>query len=88
MACAVDEVTSIVFIATLIFQVCDTLKIKPTPFVIIGVLATNIGSTGTMLGNPVGILIGQKASPPLSFVDFITCRFRLCSLRFRYPLSF
>ncbi|MCE5340801.1 MAG: hypothetical protein LLF92_06695 [Planctomycetaceae bacterium] len=75
MACAVDEVTSIVFIATLIFQVCDTLKIKPTPFVIIGVLATNIGSTGTMLGNPVGILIGQKANPPLSFVDFITWSF-------------
>lgn len=75
MACAVDEVTSIVFIATLIFQVCDTLKIKPTPFVIIGVLGTNIGSTGTMLGNPVGILIGQKADPPLSFVDFITWSF-------------
>jgi len=75
MACAVDEVTSIVFIATLIFQVCDTLKLKPTPFIIIGVLATNIGSTGTMLGNPVGILIGQKANPPLSFVDFITWSF-------------
>jgi Na+/H+ antiporter NhaD/arsenite permease-like protein len=75
MACAVDEVTSIVFIATLIFQVCDTLKVNPTPFVIVGVLGTNIGSTGTMLGNPVGILIGQKANPPLSFVDFITWSF-------------
>jgi Na+/H+ antiporter NhaD/arsenite permease-like protein len=75
MACAVDEVTSIVFIATLIFQVCDTIKVKPTPYIIIGVLGTNIGSTGTMLGNPVGILIGQKANPPLSFVDFITWSF-------------
>jgi len=75
MACAVDEVTSIVFIATLVFQVCDTLKIRPTPFIIIGVLGTNIGSSGTMLGNPVGILIGQKANPPLSFVDFITWSF-------------
>lgn len=75
MACAVDEVTSIVFIATLIFQVCDTLKIRPTPFIIIGVLGTNIGSSGTMLGNPVGILIGQNAVPPLSFVDFITWSF-------------
>ncbi|MEN6385472.1 MAG: SLC13 family permease [Phycisphaerales bacterium] len=75
MACVVDEVTSIVFIATLIFQVCDTLKLRPTPFIIIGVLGTNIGSTGTMLGNPVGILIGQKANPPLSFVDFMTWSF-------------
>jgi len=71
MACAVDEVTSIVFVATLIFQVCDTLKVKPTPFVIIAVLGTNIGSAGTMLGNPVGILIGQNADPPLSFMDFL-----------------
>jgi Na+/H+ antiporter NhaD/arsenite permease-like protein len=71
MACAVDEVTSIVFVATLIFQVCDTLKVRPMPFIIIAVLGTNIGSAGTMLGNPVGILIGQNAEPPLSFLDFL-----------------
>jgi len=75
MACVVDEVTSIVFVATLIFQVCDTLKIRPVPFIIIAVMGTNVGSSGTMLGNPVGILIGQKAVPPLSFVDFLTWSF-------------
>lgn len=71
MACIVDEVTSIVFVATLIFQVCDTLKIRPMPFLIIAVMGTNVGSAGTMLGNPVGILIGQNAVPPLSFIDFL-----------------
>jgi Na+/H+ antiporter NhaD/arsenite permease-like protein len=75
MACAIDEVTSIVFIATLIFQVCDTLKVRPLPFIIIAVLGTNIGSSGTMLGNPVGILIGQNATPPLGFIDFMTWSF-------------
>jgi Na+/H+ antiporter NhaD/arsenite permease-like protein len=75
MSCIVDEVTSIVFIATLIFQVCDTVKVRPTPFIIIAVMATNIGSTGTMLGNPVGILIGQNAIPPLSFPDFLKWSF-------------
>jgi Na+/H+ antiporter NhaD/arsenite permease-like protein len=75
MACVVDEVTSIVFVATLIFQVCDTLKVRPVPFIIIAVLGTNIGSSGTMLGNPVGIVIGQNASPPLSFTDFLTWSF-------------
>lgn len=75
MACAVDEVTSIVFVVTLIFQVCDTLKVRPIPFVIIAVMGTNIGSSGTMLGNPVGILIGQNAVPPLNFVDFVTWSF-------------
>ena len=75
MSCIVDEVTSIVFMATLVFQVCDTLKIPPMPFLIISVMATNIGSSGTMLGNPVGILIGQNITPPLSFVDFIIWSF-------------
>jgi len=75
MSCIVDEVTSIVFIATLIFQVCDTVKVRPTPFIIIAVMATNIGSTGTMLGNPVGILIGQNAIPPLGFPDFLKWSF-------------
>ncbi len=80
MACAVDEVTSIIFVATLVFQVCDTLKMRPTPFLMISVLATNIGSTGTMLGNPVGILIGQKVTPPLKFLDFLTWSFPIMVL--------
>ncbi|MBD3319609.1 MAG: hypothetical protein GF350_00775 [Chitinivibrionales bacterium] len=69
MACVVDEVTSIVFVLALVLQVCDSLKLRPIPFVMIAVLATNIGSSGTMLGNPVGILIGTKAG--FSFQDFI-----------------
>lgn len=73
MACTVDEVTSIVFVSALIFQVCDTLKMRPIPFVMIAVMATNIGSSGTMLGNPVGILIGYKAG--FTFGDFIVWSF-------------
>ncbi len=72
-ACVVDEVTSIVIVCALIFQVCDTLKLRPTPFVIIAVMATNVGSCGTMLGNPVGLLIGFKAH--LSFHHFLIWSF-------------
>lgn len=70
LASLVDEVTSIVFVLALAFQVCDTLKLKPVKFVLISVLATNIGSTGTMLGNPVGLLIGTKTG--LTFANFLT----------------
>lgn len=73
LACAVDEVTSIIFIATLIFQVCDRLKLNPTPYILIAVLATNIGSAGTMMGNPVGIFIGTKGQ--LTFGDFMVWSF-------------
>ncbi|MBR3505509.1 MAG: hypothetical protein IKO02_00510, partial [Lentisphaeria bacterium] len=73
LACAVDEVTSIIFISTLIFQVCDRLKLNPTPYILIAVLATNIGSSGTMMGNPVGIYIGTKGG--LTFGDFMMWSF-------------
>ena len=70
LSSVVDEVSSIVVILALVFQVCDTLKIKSTPFVLIAVLATNIGSASTMLGNPVGILIDTKAH--FTFATFLT----------------
>ncbi|QHI70741.1 ArsB/NhaD family transporter [Tichowtungia aerotolerans] len=73
LACAVDEVTSIIFISTLVFQVCNRLKLNPSPYIVICVLCTNIGSAGTMMGNPVGIYIGTKAH--LTFADFITWAF-------------
>jgi len=57
----IGEVSSIVVVLALVFQVCDTLKIRATPFVLIAVFCTNIGSAATMLGNPVGVFIGHKA---------------------------
>ena len=75
LACAVDEVTSIIFVTTLIFQVSDRLKLDPTPYILIAVLCTNVGSAGTMMGNPVGILIGSKGG--LSFGDFMMWAFPL-----------
>jgi Na+/H+ antiporter NhaD/arsenite permease-like protein len=73
LACAVDEVTSIVFVCALIFQVCDTLRVPATPFLIMAVMATNVGSTGTMIGNPVGLLISHRAG--FTFEDFIVWAF-------------
>ena len=69
LASVVDEVSSIVVVLALVFQVCSTLKLRPQPFVLMSVLATNIGSSATMLGNPVGIFIGNKAG--LTFGEFL-----------------
>jgi len=92
----VDEVSSIVVVLALVFQVCDTLKIKATPFVLIAVLSTNIGSAATMLGNPVGIFIGNKAgftfsqflagATPVAFIALLatTC---IVLLWFRKPIA-
>lgn len=78
LACAVDEVTSIVFIVAAIFEICDYFEVEPTPFILISVLATNIGSAATVLGNPIGILIASKSG--LTFEDFIVKAFPLAML--------
>ena len=85
-ASAVDEVTSILFMAAMIFQVSDALKIRPVPFLIICVMATNVGSAGTMLGNPVGILIGSKAG--LTFEDFMVWSFPIMLLALAATIGF
>ncbi|MFH0762903.1 MAG: SLC13 family permease [Candidatus Omnitrophota bacterium] len=75
LACAVDEVTSIIFIVAAVLEICDYFEVDPVPFVIMSVLATNIGSAGTVLGNPIGILIATKSG--LTFEDFILKAFPL-----------
>lgn len=78
LACAIDEVTSIIFMVVAVMEICDYFEVTPVPFVIISVLATNIGSAATVLGNPIGILIASKSG--LSFEDFIVKAFPLAAI--------
>jgi len=78
MACVVDEVSSIVLMIMIVFEFCDYYELDPIPFIIISVLATNIGSTGTVIGNPIGLLIAAKAE--LTFEDFLRYSFPLMVL--------
>jgi Na+/H+ antiporter NhaD/arsenite permease-like protein len=69
LACILDEVSSIMFMIMLIFEFSDYYEVDPIPFIIASVLATNVGSSGTVIGNPIGLLIAAKAS--LTFEDFM-----------------
>ena len=64
------EVTSIIVMVAVVFDICKSLKIDPAPLVISSVLTTNIGSASTLLGNPIGILIALRGG--LTFEDFLT----------------
>ncbi len=75
LACLVDEVTSIIVMMALIFVLADYFEVNALPFLIISVMCTNIGSSGTVLGNPIGILIASKAG--LTFEDFMLRAFPL-----------
>ncbi len=64
------EVASIIVVVTVILDICDFLEIDPIPLIISSIIATNVGSAATVLGNPVGVLIAARGK--LSFEDFLT----------------
>ncbi len=64
-----DNVTTIILIAPVTILIADQLEISPVPFLILEAIASNIGGTGTMIGDPPNILIGSHAD--LSFNQFI-----------------
>jgi len=69
LAALVDEVTSILIMASLVFRISDLLGISPYPMILASVFATNIGSSMTVVGNPVGVLLAFSAG--LSFMEFL-----------------
>ncbi len=73
LAAMIDEVTSILFITALVLDLCDYYEVNPVKYIIAVVLATNIGSSWTVLGNPIGILIALRSG--LTFEDFIVTAF-------------
>ena len=46
------------------------LDITPVPFLICSAMASNVGGTATLIGDPPNIIIGS--APHLSFMDFLT----------------
>jgi Na+/H+ antiporter NhaD/arsenite permease-like protein len=64
-----DNVTTVVLMAPVSLFVAGILGVNPLPFLITLVLASNIGGTATLIGDPPNILIGSAAD--LSFVDFV-----------------
>jgi Na+/H+ antiporter NhaD/arsenite permease-like protein len=68
-ASLVDEVTSILFMSAAMLHITEKYKLNPVPFIIMMIFATNIGSSATVVGNPIGVMIALKAE--LTFVDFL-----------------
>ena len=64
-----DNVTTVLLIAPVTFLVCDRLGVNPLPFLLAEVMASNIGGTATLVGDPPNIIIASRAA--LSFNDFL-----------------
>ena len=64
-----DNVTCVLLVAPVTLSVCRQLELSPAPYLISLVLASNIGGTATLIGDPPNIIIGSRAG--LTFVDFL-----------------
>jgi Na+/H+ antiporter NhaD/arsenite permease-like protein len=65
-----DNLTAILLIVPVTLILTGLLEISPLPLVIAEVIASNIGGTATLIGDPPNIMIGTHVSE-LSFDDFI-----------------
>ena len=65
----IDNVTTVLLIVPITISIFKTLKISPIPFILAQVLASNVGGTATLVGDPPNILIGSAAN--IDFSSFI-----------------
>lgn len=65
-----DNLTAILLVVPISLQLSRLLRLPVVPLVLVQVMASNIGGTATMIGDPPNIMIGTHVEQ-LSFVDFI-----------------
>ncbi len=64
-----DNLTTILLMVPITFLLADTLDIDAIPLILIEIIASNIGGTATLIGDPPNILIAGATD--LSFLDFV-----------------
>jgi Na+/H+ antiporter NhaD/arsenite permease-like protein len=64
-----DNVTTVVLVGPITLFLAARLGMNPFPFLVSEILASNIGGSATLIGDPPNILIGSAAG--LDFTDFL-----------------
>lgn len=66
-----DNVTTVLLMVPVTFSITRQLRIHPLPFLISQIIASNVGGTATLIGDPPNIMIGS-AVKELTFMAFIS----------------
>lgn len=69
LSALLDNVTTVLLIGPMTIVICQVLNVNPIPFLMTEIIASNVGGTSTLIGDPPNIMIGSAAN--LSFSDFI-----------------
>jgi Na+/H+ antiporter NhaD/arsenite permease-like protein len=65
----IDNVTTILLMIPVTFSIFRTFRMSPVPFILAQILASNIGGTATLIGDPPNIMIGSAAN--IDFNSFL-----------------
>ncbi|MGH2820130.1 MAG: SLC13 family permease, partial [Actinomycetota bacterium] len=69
LSALLDNVTTVVLLTPVTLSIARTLGVSPFPYLISQILASNIGGTATLIGDPPNIMIGSAAG--LDFGAFL-----------------
>jgi Na+/H+ antiporter NhaD/arsenite permease-like protein len=73
-----DNVTTMLLLTGVAIEIAVSLAIKPITILIPLVLASNVGGTSTLIGDPPNIMIGSYAG--LTFMDFVIALALVCGI--------
>jgi len=65
-----DNLTAILLVVPITLLLADLLRMPAVPLVVVEIVASNIGGTATLIGDPPNIMIGTHVAE-LTFFDFI-----------------
>ncbi|MFC3802297.1 ArsB/NhaD family transporter [Cohnella sp. GCM10012308] len=65
-----DNVTTVLLMVPVTFSITRQLRVNPVPFLVTQIIASNVGGTATLIGDPPNIMIGS-AVKELTFMAFI-----------------
>lgn len=69
LSALLDNVTTVLLIVPITFSIAKALEINPMPLLFSEIMASNIGGTATLIGDPPNIMIGSATG--LGFMDFV-----------------
>ena len=69
LSAMLDNVTTVLLMAPVTLTITKRLELNPVSFLIVEAVASNIGGTATLVGDPPNIMIASKAE--LGYLDFL-----------------
>ena len=64
-----DNVTTVLLVGPMMLAICREMNLNPVPYIMTSIMASNIGGTATLIGDPPNIMIGSATG--YTFGDFI-----------------